>query len=99
MTALNAPGLAILGDRDHARPASVRADGHLVGTVPILLDWTDLHAIVLVTGALLTPGRRTVTAMLTVVGLSQAPTFTNYHRVLNRNRWSSARLLVVCSQH
>jgi hypothetical protein len=27
--------------------------------------------------------------MLTVVGLSQAPTFTNYHRVLNRNRWSS----------
>ena len=27
--------------------------------------------------------------MLTVVGLSRAPTFTNYHRVLNRNRWSS----------
>jgi hypothetical protein len=49
---------------------------------------TFRHALVLVTGALLTPGRRTVTAMLTVVGLSQAPTFTNYHRVLNRNRWS-----------
>jgi hypothetical protein len=47
------------------------------------------HALVLVTGALLTPGRRTVTAMLTVVGLAQAPTFTNYHRVLNRNHWSS----------
>lgn len=50
---------------------------------------TFRHAIVLVGGAILTPGRRTVTAMLTVVGLSRAPTFTNYHRVLNRNRWSS----------
>jgi len=50
---------------------------------------TFRHAIVLVGGALLTPGRRTVTAMLTVVGLSRAPTFTTYHRVLNRNRWSS----------
>ena len=50
---------------------------------------TFRHALILVTGALLTPGRRTVTAMLTVVGLSQAPTFTNYHRGLYRNRWSS----------
>jgi DDE superfamily endonuclease len=50
---------------------------------------TFRHALVLVAGAILTPGRRTITAMLTVVGLSQAPTFTNYHRVLNRNRWSS----------
>lgn len=50
---------------------------------------TFRHAVVLVGGAILTPGRRTVTAMLTVVGLSRAPTFTNYHRVLNRNRWSS----------
>jgi DDE superfamily endonuclease len=62
----------------------------VVGTVPILLDGTDLPPCDrLVGGAILTPGRRTVTAMLTVVGLSRAPTFTNYHRVLNRNRWSS----------
>ena len=46
-------------------------------------------ALVLVTGALLMPARRTITAMLSVVGLSQAPNFTNYHRVLTRNRWSS----------
>jgi hypothetical protein len=46
------------------------------------------HALVLVAGAILAPGRRTVAAMLRVVGLGQAPTFTNYHRVLNRNRWS-----------
>jgi hypothetical protein len=53
---------------------------------------TFRHALVLVAGAILTPGRRTITAMLNVVGLSQAPTFTNYHRVLNRNRWSSREL-------
>src|SRR5690348_7955160 len=46
------------------------------------------HALVLVAGAILAPGRRTVAAMLRVVGLGRAPTFTNYHRVLNRNRWS-----------
>jgi hypothetical protein len=60
---------------------------------------TFRHALVLVTGAILAPGRRTVTAMLNVVGLSQAPSFTNYHRVLNRNQWSSraiaCRLLTV----
>ena len=46
------------------------------------------HALVLVAGAILAPGRRTVAAVLRVVGLGRAPTFTNYHRVLNRNRWS-----------
>src|SRR5206468_11439776 len=46
------------------------------------------HALVLVAGAIPAPGRRTVAAMLRVVGLGRAPTFTNYHRVLNRNRWS-----------
>jgi hypothetical protein len=35
------------------------------------------------------PGRRTVGAVLRVMGLDQTPDFTNYHRVLNRNRWSS----------
>ncbi len=54
-----------------------------------LTEPTFRHALVLVMGALLTPGRRTITAMLTVVGLAQTRTFTNYHRVLNRNQWSS----------
>ena len=35
------------------------------------------------------PGRRTVAAALRVVGFEQAMDFANYHRVLNRNRWSS----------
>ncbi len=47
------------------------------------------HALLLIAGAILAPGRRTVTAMLQVMGLGQASTFSNYHRVLNRNRWSS----------
>jgi len=47
------------------------------------------HAQVLVIGALLTPGKRTVTAVLSVMGLRQSRHFQNYHRVLNRARWSS----------
>jgi DDE superfamily endonuclease len=50
------------------------------------------HVLVLISGAILSPGRRTVAAALRVMGLDQAPTFTNYHRVLNRNRWSSRRI-------
>src|SRR5215469_13369245 len=55
------------------------------------------HAQVLVVGALLAPSRRTVTAVLRVMGLSQERHFENYHRVLNRARWSSlatARVLL-----
>ena len=44
---------------------------------------------ILVVGALLAPGQRTVSAGLRVMGLSQARHFQNYHRVLNRARWSS----------
>jgi DDE superfamily endonuclease len=47
---------------------------------------------VLVAGAILSPGRRTVAAALRVTGQDQKPTFTNYHRVLNRNRWRSRSL-------
>jgi hypothetical protein len=39
------------------------------------------HVLVLIVGAILTPGRRTVAAALRVVGLDQDPHFTNYHRV------------------
>jgi hypothetical protein len=47
------------------------------------------RVLVLVVGAILAPGRRTVAAALRVIGLDQDPHFTNYHRVLNRNRWRS----------
>jgi len=48
--------------------------------------WANM--LVLVAGAVLSPGRRTVAAALSSVGLRGAATFTNYHRVLNRSRWS-----------
>ncbi len=48
-------------------------------------------------GAILTPGSRTVTACLRAVGLSHYPHFQNWHRTLNRAKWSprqGARVLL-----
>jgi len=39
-------------------------------------------------GAILAPGKRTVTSALRVMGLSDEPQFQIYHRVLNRAVWS-----------
>src|SRR5436190_19694482 len=46
----------------------------------------------LLVGAILTPGPRTVAAALRVLGLQDDRSFQNYHRVLNRARWSSRAL-------
>ena len=48
-------------------------------------DWAQ----VLVIGAILTPGQRTVASVLRVLGLSEERQFQTYHRVLNRACWSS----------
>ena len=45
-------------------------------------------ALVLLFGTILAPGRRTVTAALRAMGLGDDDHFTNYHRLLNRDRWS-----------
>lgn len=49
-------------------------------------------AKILLIGAILAPGKRTVTAALRVMGLSNEAQFQNYHRVLNRDQWSSRQL-------
>jgi DDE superfamily endonuclease len=49
------------------------------------------HAQLLLLGAILAPGARTVTAALRVMGLATEHHFTNYHRVLNRATWSARR--------
>jgi hypothetical protein len=49
-------------------------------------------AVVLVVGAILAPGKRTVTAALRVMGLSDEVHFQNYHRVLSRAVWASRQL-------
>lgn len=47
-------------------------------------DWAQ----VLVVGAILAPHKRTVTSGLRIMGLSGERQYQNYHRVLNRARWS-----------
>src|SRR5690625_2285032 len=49
-------------------------------------------ATVLLIGAILAPGERTVAAVLRVMGLQDEKQFQNYHRVLNRAKWSSRAL-------
>jgi DDE superfamily endonuclease len=55
------------------------------------------RALVLIAGAILAQGPRTVASALRAVGLGAAPGFGSYHRVLSRRRWSgrvAARLLL-----
>jgi hypothetical protein len=47
------------------------------------------HAQVLLIGAILTPGRRTVSSALRAMGSDQHKRFHRYHRVLSRASWSS----------
>jgi hypothetical protein len=47
------------------------------------------QAQVLLLGAMLTPGTRTVTAALEAMGWAAARRFTHDHRVLNRATWSA----------
>jgi hypothetical protein len=47
------------------------------------------HVQILLLGAILAPGQRTVTAVLRIMGLSAEKHFQNFHRVLNRAVWSS----------
>ena len=63
--------------------------------LPLIIEFAPLfskpvweHAKVLLVGALLATGTRTVTACLRVTGLSHEQRFVNSHRVLNRARWS-----------
>ena len=56
-----------------------------------------LRAQILLMGAILAPGQRTVCAILRIMGLSAEKHFQNYHRVLNRAIWFSregSRLLL-----
>jgi hypothetical protein len=60
--------------------------------VPVFSKRVWRHAQVLLAGAILAPGKRTVTAVLRVMGLSDDRHFQNYHRVLNRAVWPSREI-------
>jgi hypothetical protein len=49
---------------------------------------TFTKMLVLFQGAILTSGRRTITAALRAMGLSDEPAFSKYHQVFNRAKWS-----------
>ena len=69
----------------------------IVAFAPLFSQPVWNHVQVLLVGTILATGKRTVTAALRVMGLSPDPHFQNYHRVLNRARWSAraaSRLLL-----
>ena len=61
----------------------------ILAFAPLFLQRSWRHAEVLLTGAILTPGKRTVTSLLRIMGLAHERRFVNYHRVLNRAEWSA----------
>jgi hypothetical protein len=69
----------------------------IVAFAPLFRHRTWRHAEILLLGAILAPGKRTVTSILRICGLSRERHFVNYHRLLSRARWSTreaARLLL-----
>jgi hypothetical protein len=56
---------------------------------PLFSETVWYYAQILLIGAILAPGKRTVSAVLTVLGQKDDAQYQNYHRVLNRAKWSS----------
>ena len=88
--------------------AATASDPHLIP--PALAAWLSVfrccftapvwnRVLVLAAGAVLAPGKRTVTQALRVMGLGEAPQFRRYHEALDRARWNTravARQLPMC---
>src|ERR671916_34323 len=71
--------------------------GIIIAFAPLFVHRSWKHAQVLLIGALLAPGQRTVASLLRIAGLSRERHFVNYHRVLSRAAWSprvGARILL-----
>ena len=56
-------------------------------------SWARAQA--LLCGTLLAPANHTVAAALRALGLAGEPGFQNYHRLLNRARWSARQVAQV----
>ncbi|MBA2618522.1 MAG: transposase, partial [Rubrobacter sp.] len=56
---------------------------------PLFSERVFEHVQVLLAGAILAPGKRTVSSALRAMGLGQHKQFHRYHRVLSRASWSS----------
>src|SRR3954468_9029496 len=69
----------------------------ILNFAPLFYHRSWRHAEVLLIGAILAPGTRTVASLLRICGLMRERHFVNYHRVLNRAAWSpllASRLLL-----
>ena len=74
--------------------------------LPVLIPFATLFrsptwrkAQILLVGAVLAPGQRTVASALRVMGLSDDRNYARYHHVLNRAAWSPlkvSRILLDC---
>ena len=75
----------------------VEVSAVLSAFAPLFTHPSWLRAQALLCGVLLAPANHTLTAALRALGLAGEPGFQNYHRVLNRARWSArqaARVLL-----
>src|SRR3954449_7731480 len=69
----------------------------ILAFAPLFVHRTWRHARVLLIGAILAPGRRTVAIVVRRTGRSRERRFVNYHRVLSRAAWeprAGARVLL-----
>src|SRR5258708_11112484 len=63
---------------------------------PVIYGITTWYKVeVLVTGAILATGKRTVSAVLRVMGLSQERNYPEYHQVLSRAVWSGLEVSAI----
>src|SRR5690242_3376986 len=67
----------------------VEVSAVLAAFAPLFTEPSWLRAQALLCGTLLAPANHTLTAALRALGLAQEPRFENYHRLLNRARWSA----------
>src|SRR5215213_6725762 len=75
------------------RPLPTQMIRVLLPFVPLFSERVFRHAQVLLIGAILAPGARTVGSVLRAMGLDQQKRFHRfhrYHRVLSRASWSSS---------
>ena len=79
-------------------PLPERFLSRLVGFADLFTRPTWSSDLVLLAGAILAPGRRTVSAVLRILGRECDRDFCTFHRILNRAAWSSrvaARQLLI----
>ena len=69
-------------------PLPARFAGLILAFAPLFVHRSWRHAQILLVGAILMPGQRTMTSVLRIMGRAQERRFVNVHRIFNRAAWS-----------